>query len=71
MRFHLGCLAALIPYHQRPAALEAWLDLDRALFHLGFHAPSPVTDPPSCAWAAPGCGPPSRAPSATRTSSGP
>ncbi|WP_030722062.1 hypothetical protein [Streptomyces sp. NRRL S-237] len=43
VRFHLGCLAALIPY-QRPAALEAWLDIDRALFHLGFHASAPVTD---------------------------
>ncbi|MFB6823109.1 hypothetical protein ACFCXA_16165 [Streptomyces virginiae] len=45
VRFHLGCLAALIPYHQRPAALEAWLDIDPALFHLGFHAPTHVTDP--------------------------
>ncbi|WP_285521409.1 hypothetical protein [Streptomyces lavendulae] len=31
--FHLTCLAILIPYHQRCAALDAWLDVDRALFH--------------------------------------
>ncbi len=44
MRFRLACLAALVPYHQRPAALEAWLDIDRSLFHLGFHSPAPVTE---------------------------
>ncbi|MFJ7589354.1 hypothetical protein ACIQZO_18635 [Streptomyces sp. NPDC097617] len=48
VRYHLGCLATLLPHHQRPAALEAWLDIDRALFHLGFHAPRPVSESVLC-----------------------
>ncbi|MFA7767965.1 hypothetical protein [Streptomyces sp. NRRL S-448] len=44
VRFHLACLATLLPYHQRPAALEAWLDVDRVLFHMGFDPPPPVTE---------------------------
>lgn len=43
-RFHLACLATLIPYHQRPAALEAWLDIDPALFFMGFDPPAPVVE---------------------------
>jgi hypothetical protein len=43
-RFHLACLATLIPYHQRPAALEAWLDIDPALFFMGLDPPTPVTE---------------------------
>ncbi|MET9959522.1 hypothetical protein ABZ128_10645 [Streptomyces sp. NPDC006326] len=43
-RFHLACLATLIPYHQRPAALDAWLDVDPALFFMGFDPPTPVTE---------------------------
>ncbi|QES58529.1 hypothetical protein DEJ51_34030 [Streptomyces venezuelae] len=44
VRFHLTCLAALLPYHQRPAALQAWLGVDPALFHMGFDPPTPVTE---------------------------
>ncbi|MEU9104886.1 hypothetical protein AB0D54_11020 [Streptomyces xanthophaeus] len=44
VRFHLGCLATLIPYHQRPAALEAWLGIDPALFFMGFGPPAPVAE---------------------------
>ncbi|WP_405526051.1 hypothetical protein OG592_01330 [Streptomyces avidinii] len=44
VRFHLTCLATLLPYHQRPAALEAWLGVDPALFHMGFDPPTPVTE---------------------------
>ncbi|MDH6541675.1 hypothetical protein [Streptomyces sp. SPB4] len=42
--FHLTCLATLIPHHQRCAALDAWLDVDRGLFHMGFDPPAPVTE---------------------------
>lgn len=44
VRFHLACLATLLPYHQRPAALEAWLGVDPGLFFAGFDPPAPVTD---------------------------
>ncbi|MFJ2750518.1 hypothetical protein [Streptomyces sp. NPDC087297] len=44
VRFHLMCLATLLPYHQRPAALEAWLGVDPALFHMGSDPPAPVAE---------------------------
>ncbi|WP_412074986.1 hypothetical protein ACLF6K_02480 [Streptomyces xanthophaeus] len=44
VRFHLTCLATLVPYHQRPAALEAWLALDPGLFITGLGPPTPVSD---------------------------
>ncbi|MCB5164464.1 hypothetical protein LG634_06390 [Streptomyces bambusae] len=43
-RFHLACLAVLVPYHQRPAALDAWLAVDPSLFFMGFDPPAPVTE---------------------------
>ncbi|MFV0126406.1 hypothetical protein ACLGI4_01580 [Streptomyces sp. HMX112] len=43
-RFHLGCLATLLPYELRPAAPEAWLTVDRALFFLGHDMPPPVLE---------------------------
>ncbi|MEV8533824.1 hypothetical protein [Streptomyces sp. NPDC051211] len=44
VRFHLTCLATLLPYHQRPDALDAWVGLDPAFFFMGFDPPTPVTE---------------------------
>ncbi|MFI1936114.1 hypothetical protein ACH44C_02785 [Streptomyces purpureus] len=43
LRFHLHCLATLVPYELRTAVLDAWLSVDKALFFAGMGPPTHVT----------------------------
>lgn len=45
LRFHLHCLAGLLPYATRNAALETWLASDAAVFSTGFDPPAAVLEP--------------------------
>ncbi|MFC8828238.1 hypothetical protein ACFT9I_23160 [Streptomyces sp. NPDC057137] len=45
LRFHLHCVASLLPYALRNAALETWLVADGAVFTVGFDPPDAVLEP--------------------------
>ncbi|MFJ9413637.1 hypothetical protein ACIRPT_05650 [Streptomyces sp. NPDC101227] len=44
VNFHLRCIAALLPYHVRLAALEAWHTVDPSLFLMDHGPPAAVVE---------------------------